>query len=186
MLVSLGKRPASNSDHPADILLACHARIRGFMATARAIATRDDATADALRESARAVVRYFRVALPRHSADEDESIAPRMKGRDPGVDEVFATVSAEHRGLEATLATMCELLDAIAQNPAGRVTHRDALLALLDELDARWVRHLGLEESVLIPAMRQLATADLDSIRAEMRARRADDFSAEDPIGPRV
>lgn len=177
MLVSLRTRPSADSDHPADLLLACHGRIRGFMATARAIATRDDAEDDAVRASARAVLRYFRVALPLHSADEDDTIAPRMKGRGVTVDAALATVASDHRTMESSLATMCALLDAIERDPSSRAANRDALAAIVGELDAFWERHLGLEEAVLVPALRELAGTEIDSIRTEMRSRRSSDPS---------
>jgi hypothetical protein len=173
MLVTIGTRPTSNSDHPADLLLACHGRIRGFMATARALATRDAVADESVRESALAVDRYFTHALPLHSADEDESIAPRLKQTDERVEAALATLTPEHVAIDARLRAMCSVVRAIAEEPSSRLVHRDALLAFVNDLDAQWLRHLALEESLVVPAVRALPASEIDAIRSEMRARRA-------------
>lgn len=174
MHVSLGRAPATPSgDHPVDHLLACHGRIRSFMALARAIATREEATDSLVRDAARDVKRYFTEALPRHAADEDESLCSRLTGRDPALDTALARMTAEHATIDTLLAELCAHCDALVADPRARRARRKALLALLDTLDARWEAHLGLEEREIFPVLRTLDATSCEAIRTEMRARRS-------------
>ena len=68
------------------LLLDCHERIRAFTAMASRLAAPGDPGPDAIRDAAARVHRYFAEALPLHAQDEEESLAPRLRGRDPDLD----------------------------------------------------------------------------------------------------
>jgi iron-sulfur cluster repair protein YtfE (RIC family) len=171
MLLKIGKK--NDSPNLDDRLVDCHARIRHFLSTARKLAERPGAPDDQLREAASGVQRYFTEALPRHVADEDESITPKLRGRDADVDAALARMHEEHERHEPIFARLVELCAAIAESPA----RAKELAPELDELSATAERemlsHLELEERVVIPALVRLMTpAERDQIIAEMNARR--------------
>src|SRR5690242_6505881 len=93
-----------------DALLDCHARIRTFLGLARRLAGDDPATETETRDAAAAVERYFTVALPLHVLDEDESLLPRLRGRNADLDLAIALMHGEHldhKGTIARLASLC-------------------------------------------------------------------------------
>src|SRR5262245_13477398 len=79
-----------------DLLLDCHRRIRRFASTARHLADADAVTDAEAREASAATARYFTVALPLHVRDEEDSIVPRLLGRDPQVDAALREMSRQH------------------------------------------------------------------------------------------
>src|SRR5690606_27503113 len=79
MYVTIGKKNPKTD--LIDALLECHERIRTFIDVAQRIATSPNAPPEEIREAATRVRRYFDEALPRHVADEEQSILPRLAGK---------------------------------------------------------------------------------------------------------
>jgi iron-sulfur cluster repair protein YtfE (RIC family) len=167
--VSLGARHEAQG--LLDLLRDCHARIRKFSAMAVSLATVPDVPDDEARDAARAIARYFRDALPLHVADEEHSIAPRLRGHDPAVDVALAGMLTEHAAHGATLSAVLSLCDAIAGTPdiaARRAELEGPAAALAADMEA----HLAAEESTLFPAIAALPAADQAAVVDELRARR--------------
>ncbi|MCB9564733.1 MAG: hemerythrin domain-containing protein [Kofleriaceae bacterium] len=171
-----GARGRDDGDDDGDdlvaLLLACHARIRRFVALAAAAGARDDVPAAERADACRAVARYFRDALPLHVEDEERGLVPRLIGRDPVVDDALATMAAQHRdhgpGLDALLAAVAAVRAAPADVEARRV-----LAAAAGALDAAFAAHLDLEERVVFPAIGRLLDAGVRAeLVRELRARR--------------
>jgi hypothetical protein len=163
--------PSQAPEGPADLLLACHERIRRFSAMARDLATWPGATPADVADAAARVARYFSQALPLHVEDEDRSVAPRLAAA--GLDEALAVMGREHREAEALLAELAPLWDALAREPGrladlGPATARGGA-ALVDHM----ARHLAAEEAVVLPAVRALDPAVQADVVRELRARRA-------------
>src|SRR5512132_579542 len=104
MLTRLGA-PAAPDD-AVGLLLECHDRIRSFLALARRVAQAGPAERDGVAEAAARVRRYFAEALPLHARDEEESILPRLRGREPAVDAELAAMEREHREHGPPLAAL--------------------------------------------------------------------------------
>jgi iron-sulfur cluster repair protein YtfE (RIC family) len=172
LLTRLGT-PAVAGD-AVDLLLECHVRIRAFLDMAGRIGEERSAPPAEVADAAARVHRYFTAALPLHARDEEESILPRLRGRDPDVDRELDVMVREHadhaRPLEA-LVTACAAL-------ARDASLHDALAPAIGEATAALARHfadhLAREEAVVFPAMRRLldASADAEIVR-EIRGRRA-------------
>ena len=171
MLTRFGK-PAAPAD-AVDLLLECHERIRAFLAMARRIGEARDAEQDEVREAARRVHRYFTQALPLHAQDEEDSILPRLRGRDAEVDAALDAMAREHALHEAPLATLTARCDAVAADPARHAALAPEILDATAELERHFAEHLSREEAVIFPAMRRLLDATTDAaIVREIRARR--------------
>lgn len=151
MLVKLGSRSAS--EDVVDLLLACHERIRSFIAMARRIAT----TGGDAREAAGQVRRYFAEAFPLHVADEEELLAIPQRIHD---DHVKHTPAIEK------LVAMCAAIEQGGPVPAD-------LAALAEHLERELAEHLAIEERDVFPAIRQLPEAERARIRDAIRARRS-------------
>src|SRR5512143_2894636 len=95
MLTNLGK-PAAPAD-AVELLLECHQRIRSFLGLAGRLAEAREEGAEAVAEAAFRVHGYFTLALPLHARDEEDSIAPRLSGREPALDAELGTMVREHQ-----------------------------------------------------------------------------------------
>ncbi|HKJ00717.1 MAG TPA: hemerythrin domain-containing protein [bacterium] len=167
--------PATENETPdvVELLLDCHQRIRFFTELARRLGEADDLPADEVRGAAARVRRYFTEALPLHVADEEESLTPRLRGREPELDAALERMATEHRRHEPLLATLVATCEALEAAPARHAGLRGTLLETAAALAEEFEVHLGQEERVVIPALRRLFAADLRAALAdEVRARR--------------
>ena len=142
------------------LLLACHARIRRYCATAARIADAlepDHASVEATR-------RYFTEALPLHAEDEDTLFLPRVRAHHP----IPPAISEQHAQIQALLPQMAERWTQLL---TGERAHD------LAAITARWTTlleaHLALEEATFIPQAQALLTpAEHQRFVADMLARR--------------
>jgi iron-sulfur cluster repair protein YtfE (RIC family) len=165
-LIRLGHKPPVEQS-PAGLIVDCHARIRTFATLAVRLAT-EDAPDVEIADAAARVHRYFTEALPLHVADEEQSLAPRLRRVAPDTLEALRTMEREHRAHEALLAQLVGAWDALRTDPGRRHETRVAAMRLRDELEP----HLQAEERLIIPAIGQLAVDEQLAFVAEARARR--------------
>lgn len=171
-MIEIGSRPGAPQD-AVDLLLDCHARIRSFARLAARIAEQSGASDREVAESAARVRRYFALALPLHVADEEESVLPRLAGRDPALDAALSRMEAEHEGHEEDVGRLVALSGALAEDPGALPFLRGELQAVADRLVRAFDEHLRAEEEVVFPAVRKLLSSEeLKAILAEVRARR--------------
>jgi hypothetical protein len=154
-------------------LADCHARIRRFLRDARGLAT-GAGDAARRRESARAVLTYFRIALPLHEADEDASVAPRLERRSVGLARALLARMDEHGAIDVAVDLLAEdwALWAGEGDPSHVVdlaSHR----RLLETLDVAMETHLELEEREIFPAIATLPEGERRAIVIEMQERRS-------------
>lgn len=166
MLVTLGRTPPAET--PADLLLACHARIRSFTSLARACAAAADAD---VPDAAARVARYFTEALPLHVRDEEDSVLPRLRGTDAALDAALDAMAAEHAAHASTLAALRAACATLVARPAD-VSAREELARVATALEADFAAHLAAEEALVVPALRALDGASQAAVLAEMRGRR--------------
>jgi hemerythrin-like domain-containing protein len=179
MIVKIGQSVDHGFDAPLGLLSDCHRRIERFLAVLLAVADarRGAAMAAPDRDAFAGALHYFRTASPRHSADEEHSLFPRLRAS---------------KGAEARAAI--DRLDRLEADHRVAEDHHDAVEALgrrwlsngtLSAGDARslrehlvalerlYRRHIGFEDLELFPAAgRVLSEADLEAIGREMAQRR--------------
>jgi hemerythrin-like domain-containing protein len=163
-LVGIGK---SGGGTPSDLLLDCHARIRRFSSLAVRLAA-EPAPESELMEAAAAVHRYFTQALPLHVADEEQSLAPRLRRWAPQTFDALAAMEREHREHEIGLGRLIPRWAELARDPGARAT----TLAGAQQLSAALEAHLAAEESAVLPSLPRLPPEELQAFVAELRARR--------------
>lgn len=173
MLVKIGGIKARGD--VVDLLLDCHGRIRSFSALAVRLAEVEGASDEEVREAAFRVRRYFMVAFPRHVADEEDSVLPRLLGKDPAVDEALHAMAREHAEHEAPLASLLTACATLSERPEALPELRESLARDASHLQCAFEEHLRAEEAVVLPAMREhLSKEELEQILRELRGRRAD------------
>ncbi len=176
-MLTLRKKPTAPEKVPdaVDLLLECHDRIRRFTRMGAWLSHAHDAPPKAIEETAEAVLRYFTEALPRHSADEDESIAPRLlaAGISDDLRVAVEMMSRQHPALEEVLGRLAPGWRAVAEDHRALPEHVELLTRATEQLGGMWAVHLNLEENSVFPAIRaHLGPAALVEVAAEMRARR--------------
>lgn len=181
--VLIGRGPRQVNDNLVDLLLECHQRIRSFCALACKIGERSDYGSDEVVEACLGVVRYFTLALPLHVQDEEESILPRLTGKQSHVDEALATMQAQHANHQRPIERLVTLCRALAEPSTASADLGSELRAVAPSLERELNEHLVLEESLIFPAIASyLGAEEQAEIVRELRARRQ--FTPTPPLKP--
>lgn len=169
MLLSIGRRRAQEG--LVDLLQECHLRIRTFLRSAERLAAGDRVNHEAAAAVATDIHRYFSGAFPLHLADEDETIAPRLREARAETRAALTTMSDDHV-VQAPcihdLVAVCDDISAGGWSDRTAARLASATTALAGPLEA----HLELEERVIFPAIAALPAEVQAEIVLEMRARR--------------
>ena len=178
MPVQIGQRPAHGFDQPLSLLSDCHRRIEHFL---KVLLVLEERTGDApllpgLRADLEQALTYFATAAPRHTADEDESLFPRLKvaSADERILDLLARLGREHQ--DADLHHRAVEILGRRWLAAGRLAPGDRadLRLHLDRLRALYTQHIDLEDRELFPAAAvALSSTELEAVGREMAARRA-------------
>ena len=181
MPISLGAKPDHGFDQPLGLLSDCHRRIEDFLDVMIRVLERTEGGRKPLtpaeREALETALRYFDVAAPRHTQDEEQSLFPRLRASNSpdahAALEQVELLEADHRHAEVMhkqVESVCrrwldgQPLDQGDFERAG---------GLLRELREVYARHIGVEDSKLFPlAARVLDQRQLLEIGEEMAQRR--------------
>jgi hemerythrin-like domain-containing protein len=179
MLVTIGQRVDHGFDSPLGLLSDCHRRIEGFLRVLSTIATvrRGAALGDADRHALEGALRYFDTAAPRHSADEEESLFPRLRATgDPearAACDMVDRLEADHRVAEVHHAAVHALGVRWLSDGTLPETEATRMVGHLVELERLYREHIAVEDLELFPAAgRLLSASDLEAVGREMAARR--------------
>jgi hemerythrin-like domain-containing protein len=177
MPVQIGGTTHSFSN-PTGLLSDCHRRVETFMSALVAIAaTCDQALDDSHRHSLQAALKYFREAAPKHTADEEQSLFPRLRNlHNSELDDALAKLDIlenDHRWAEPLHRLVDELgLNYLAGGTLTKVEaeqFRDAV----SRLQQMYGAHIALEEQLVFPLAAKLLTEEEKQLIArEMSARR--------------
>jgi hemerythrin-like domain-containing protein len=177
MPVQIGAATHNFSD-PTGLLSDCHRRIEMFLGSLGAVARVIDCPlTDETRRALDSALRYFREAAPKHTADEEESLFPRLREvRHPDVQCALARLEAlerDHRWSAPLHAEVERLgqqyLSRGALPPADVEGFRKAVASLT----TMYQQHIRVEDDVVFPAAaRLLSAAERAAIADEMAARR--------------
>lgn len=177
MPVQIGQKNAADFTDPLGMLSDCHRRIERFLAALLTLAreAKGRELDENQRSSLRSALEYFRTSGPRHTADEEESLFPRMRA--------CSTAAAALRSVEALEADHAVAdrahreIDALGARwlDDGRLSLADAsrMAELLESLGTLYARHIAIEDHEVFPAAAgALAATDINAIGVEMAARR--------------
>src|SRR5215467_13284459 len=91
MPVQIGAKAYSFAD-PTGLLSDCHRRVEMFLGALEAVAKLiDQPPTEEARQSLAGALRYFAQAAPKHTADEEESLFPRMRqNNSPEIQSAFS------------------------------------------------------------------------------------------------
>ncbi|MGH9642103.1 MAG: hemerythrin domain-containing protein [Terriglobales bacterium] len=177
MPVQIGEQTHSFAN-PTNLLSDCHRRIEMFLGVLAAVAAAVERPLnDEARGSLDTALRYFREAAPKHTADEEESLFPRLQQfYRPDVAHVLARLrrlEADHRRVTPLHALVerlgTEYIESGISTPAKAAEFRAAVAELADI----YKEHIKIEDGVVFPLAAQLLSAkDKQNIAHEMAERR--------------
>jgi hemerythrin-like domain-containing protein len=177
MPVQIGSAAHSFSN-PTGLLSDCHRRVEMFLGSLKAVAdVTDRELTDETRRSLDLALRYFREAAPKHTADEEDSLFPRLRTiSDPELQACLARLDVleeDHRWAEPLHQTVEELGKKYLQH--GRLTPYDAHIfrESVHKLHAMYERHIAIEDKEVFPVVDRVLSAEMKAqIAQEMAARR--------------
>ena len=166
---------------PLGLLVHCHVKIElqleALEKAVRMLANDDgDATpfAMAIIAAARA---HFGGPAVRHTADEEESLFPRLRkfagDADSGLIAALRELEGQHRYLDTVHAKFDELIDVAGAEPEPGQLDIDELELTVGELLGIYRPHIQMENEIIYPeAVRILSPDEVLAVGQEMRARR--------------
>jgi hemerythrin-like domain-containing protein len=176
MPVQIGAKAHSFSE-PTGILSDCHRRIEMFLNSLQQVAALLDRPLDTEARSAlEASLRYFREAAPKHTADEEESLFPRLRQmNDPELQSAIKTLDPlerEHERADALHHEIDQLgrkcLHAAPLSAEQVQRFRNAVA----ELSSIYKEHIRIEDEVVFPIAGKLLPANEKAAIAEEMALR--------------
>jgi hemerythrin-like domain-containing protein len=179
MPVVIGAKPGSNFKDPIGLLTDCHRRIERFLSILVKIGAqgRGGPLGAEERTSLETALSYFRDAAPKHTADEESTLFPRLRRlAHPELQPVLARVDALERDHARANQGHAEI-DRLGRAwlEAGLLAPADAerFSTVMAELAELYKAHIAIEESELFPAAAGvLSGPDREAMGAEMAARR--------------
>lgn len=183
MFIQIRQSVDHGFDQPLGLLTDCHRRIEQFLGVLLTLArTRHGgALAGDERAVAERALQHFQAAAPRHTADEEASLFPRLRGcSGPEADRarrVLDALEADHRVAEQWHAAVHSTFTAWLAAGSLPEAEADGLLKTLEDLQSTYTRHIGIEDRELFPlAGRLLPAEDLEAVGREMAERRGVPF----------
>jgi hemerythrin-like domain-containing protein len=178
--VQIGQGGAHNFDQPLGLLSDCHRRIERFLDVLATVA--NGAPGGELSGEQRialtGALKYFRDAAPKHTADEEVSLFPRLRAAsDPEVAGVLAEVDrleADHTRADELHRRVDELGMAWLENGTLPQESAAALCGAIQTLRGIYRAHIAAEDTLVFPmAGRVLERRVQEEIGREMAARRS-------------
>jgi hemerythrin-like domain-containing protein len=177
MPVQIGQKPESDFNNPLGLLSDCHRRIEQFLGVLIKVCEIADATPLGAPEIAalEKAVEYFRNAAPKHTADEEDSLFPRLRAA-PGGQSALDCMTALESDHEAA-GRDHERVDTFARTwiETGILDPEDLreMKQTLQRLAQMYARHIAIEDQELFPlAARVLPAEELAEAGREMAERR--------------
>lgn len=175
--IQIGAKPDSGFDDPIGMLKDCHRRIESFLQVLCLVAER--ARGRRLSEEEAGAVKsalsYFQTGGKRHTADEEESLFPRLREQHPGSEpEELHRLEDDHHRADELHAEVDELYQIWLESGLLSEDNQKTLAQSIGELDEIYKAHIKVEEGVVFPqASRELDSRTIEEMGREFRARRA-------------
>jgi hypothetical protein len=169
------KSPPSPPSDPTALILACHTKIRAFVAMGERLADATNAPAEEIASAATSLRKYFTDALPLHELDEEQSVTPRLlaSSERARLEDAILTMVGEHAAAHAILDEIDPLWARLIASPGDLPAIRARLVPAQRALALLFEAHLEGEERVIVPAIAAvLPPEERDAIAREIRARR--------------
>jgi hemerythrin-like domain-containing protein len=184
MPIQIGQKPSPTFRQPLELLSDCHRRVESFLRAL--VVVTEQAGGGELnsheREALETALRYFREAAPKHTADEEESLFPRMRALGDGATREalvkIQRLEADHEIARVGHDAVEQLGQQWVRNGRLSLDETSRLLQRLHELQSIYERHIAVEDNEIFPvARRSLDAKTLSEVGREMAERRGQNFA---------
>lgn len=188
MPVQIGAKVHSFTD-PMGLLSDCHRRVEMFLGMLESAANKlRGGSQDETRQLLESALHYFAHAAPKHTADEEESLFPRMRQlSQPEVKsalETLAGLEQDHRWAEPLHAEVEQVGRKYLARETLSLNEVEIFRESVARLAAMYRNHIRVEEELVFPlAARLLPESDKAAIAREMARRRDIDLNASAKLG---
>jgi hemerythrin-like domain-containing protein len=180
MAVQIGAKPLASFDRPLEMLVDCHRRVEHFLGVLIRVETlyRGKALDAQAILAFNAAQLYFQTSALKHTADEEESLFPRMKSQLPAGDDTLETLGqleADHKLANELHLRVDRFIETWCATPAAPppADRAEQFTSDLRRLKQHYEEHIRLEEQSVFPeAARYLSSELIAEIGCEMRERR--------------
>lgn len=175
MAIQIGAKPDSGFDDPIGMLKDCHRRIEGFLGILCVVVDRAEGrslTAEE-RDGVKVALQYFRTGGQRHTADEEESLFPRLRESDASSLAEIDRLEDDHREANDLHVSVERLY--LVWIASGQLSSADALQlkSETDRLKQLYSGHIVVEETIVFARASQvLDNQAIVAIGTEFRFRR--------------
>lgn len=180
MPIQIGGGPDHSFHQPLGLLSDCHRRIEHFL---HVLTTVDrEACGGQLggeyRRALEGALKYFETAAPKHTADEEESLFPRLRASgDPEAERALALMQrleSDHETADGHHTAVNTLVRRWLEHDRLDAGDAAVLREHLAALHALYRAHIAIEDRDVFPAAaRALDAGTLEEIGREMAARRS-------------
>jgi hemerythrin-like domain-containing protein len=177
MPIQIGAKSHNFTD-PTGLLSDCHRRVEMFLGMLERVAgVIDQPATEETNRALESALRYFGQAAPKHTADEEESLFPRLRQfQDPEMVAAFSRMEEleeEHRWA----APLHEAVERLGMQYLSTGNLSDTEIAefrrSVASLASMYQRHIKIEDELIFPlASRMLSDGDKTAIANEMAGRR--------------
>lgn len=177
MPVQIGTK-THNFTNPTGLLSDCHRRVEMFLGALGAVAEVIDRPAtEETRRALGSALRYFGQAAPKHTADEEQSLFPRLRQmHDPEIESALSRLEQleeEHRWAAPLHADVERLGAQYLSTGSLSSSEVEVFRKGVSSLASMYKQHISVEDELVFPlAARLLSDADKSAIADEMASRR--------------
>jgi hemerythrin-like domain-containing protein len=177
MGIQIGAKPDAGFDDPIGMLKDCHRRIEQFLHVLCLVVERAPGRPLTEEEAAavKSALNYFRVGGQRHTADEEESLFPRMRAEreTSGALKEIESLETDHRQADDLHLAVENLYTSWLEGKALTAEEEQKLRAATERLKLLYEGHIRIEENLVFPRATQgLDIETIAKIGEEFRARR--------------
>ena len=176
MAIQIGAKPDRGFDDPIGMLIDCHRRVEHFLHILCVVSDRvqDRTLTDDEAAAVQSALHYFRVGGLRHTADEEESLFPRLRAESAaGNLEELGGLESDHRSANDLHVAVDALYSAWIAT--GRLSPEDELQlrSNTEQLKHLYEEHIQVEEKIVFPrAAEMLNPQAIAAMGQEFHARR--------------
>ncbi len=175
MAIQIGAKPDRGFDDPIGMLKDCHRRIESFLGILCVAVNRAQGRSltDEERNAVQAALQYFRTGGQRHTADEEESLFPRLRKSDAKAFEEIDRLEHDHREANDLHGSVERLYSIWIESGGLGSTETQELLSETARLKKLYSDHIQVEETVVFTRASQvLDSRAIFAIGTEFRFRR--------------
>src|SRR5271165_6296681 len=158
MAIQIGANLDSGFDDPIGMLKDCHRRIESFLGILCVVVDRalGRSLNDGERNAVQAALQYFRTGGQRHTADEEESLFPRLRESDAGSLAEIDRLEGDHREANDLHVSVERLYSVWIAS--GQLASADAiqLKSETGRLKQLYSDHIVVEETIVFARARQV------------------------------